>query len=169
MKTRTKSGNTTIDKRRFLPADAPKRWYVVASRVEATVYQDSNGKKFETVKTMLNPDGAKFESELDSDRPGRGTSSAGGGTIRHSLDRRFDHKEKSATNFASLIAKTLGSAASRKEVTELVIAAEPHFRGLLRKAMPAKVRNLITHEIPPTDPHGSINDVRKQILKAVQD
>ena len=164
---RTQTGNFKSDNASRI-ASIPTRWYVVANRVDAVFYQDSKDSKFKFVHRMKNEEGNLTEGELDSARPGTGFSSAGSGTIRHGLDRTFNHHELVAVDFAGKIANELAKHAKAQAYAELVITAEPHFLGLLRAALPASVRGLIKAEVNREYAQGSDSELYEHILRAIE-
>lgn len=151
-KLRNKSGNVVPNFRHFI-SNTGKRLYVVANRTEATIYQikthrDPREKTFEFVMRLVNPEGKLMESDLSSDRPGRGFSSAAvHGSVRHSLDQGHVRHEKTAEHFAMKISAQLDSSAREQFVSEIVLAAEPRFLGLLRAALSPSLLRLVKHEI----------------------
>lgn len=147
--------------------DLKKKWYVVANRTEAVIYREGSEHTFEFVNRISNPAGAEQEQNLDSDKPGRGFSSAQG-SIHHSLDRHSHRHEDVAKKFALKIGKLLEDAKRDGEFTELVFAAEPHFLGLLRKAMPPALQAIVTHEIPKEFKRGSDTEIHQHILNAIE-
>lgn len=165
-KLRTSSGNILPDTR-FLGSLAEKRWYIVANRSEAVFYRERKDHLLQFVKRLSNPLGRKTEKELVSDRPGRGFSSSANGSIRHALDRRSNHHEKSARDFARQIAKFLNSAQQDALFSELVLVSEPHFLGLLREELSPATRDMICHEINREYKTGSDQDVSAFIHHAI--
>ena len=152
---------------RDLDLKARTKWYVFANRSEAVIYKDSHDHKFQFIERMLNPEGNLAEQDLDSDRPGRGFSSADG-VFHHALDRRYKRHETLAKRFALAIGRTLEVAQREGRFSELVVAAEPHFLGLLRELLPAAVRHVITSEVPREYSQGSDQELRTQILRAIE-
>ena len=145
-----------------------RRWYLVANRAEARIYQDRPKHGFEFVQRMENPEGKMSESELDSDRPGRSFSSARGASISHSLDQTAIRHETVAKRFAAMLAKVLESSVREGKFSELVLVAEPHFLGLLRAAIPASVRDRIGHEINREFAQGSDLALRDYLREKLQ-
>jgi protein required for attachment to host cells len=141
------------------------RWYVLANRSEAVIYKDTDSDKFKFVQRLNDPKGKLKESELDSDRPGRGNS---GGSASFSLDRTFHHHEVEAREFAKKIAVSVTEATRDGRVDEIVLACEPHFLGLLRSALPASVKDLVKAEINHEYTYGSDEAIRGQILNAME-
>jgi protein required for attachment to host cells len=165
---RTQSGNYLSDSAARLEVRNSVRWYVVANRLEAVFYQDTRDTKFQFVDRLKNPRGNSLEGELDSARPGSGTSSAGNGTIRHGLDRTFHHHERVAKKFAEVIARSLAKKAQEGQFNELVLAAEPHFLGLLRASLSPQVRHLIKSEVNREYAQGSDLELYQNILRAIE-
>jgi len=143
------------------------RWYALANRSGAVLYQTTKNKKFEFVERFENPNGKLTEGEFDSDAPGTGISSAGGHTIHHALDRTFKHHERDANIFAKRIADALGEAARVGRFNELVLVSEPHFLGLLRASLLPSVRELISHELNREYAQGSDEQIHHLILQAI--
>ena len=163
---RTQSGNFFRNQIHSKPAS--RTWYVLANRCDAGIYEDFKDQKFKFKERMKNSRGHLTEGQLDSDRPGSGFSSAGAGTIRHGLDRTFQHHERDATRFARAIANHLTRRKREDAFQGLVLVAEPHFLGLLRQALPRELHGLIRHEIPREYLEGSDAEVKTAIERAIQ-
>lgn len=144
------------------------RWYVVANRTDAVFYVEGQDHQFHFIDRLTNKKGNYTESELDSDRPGRGYSSAAGGTIHHSMDRRNQKHETVAKDFADRIAHALGSARRENRFKDVVLVAEPHFLGLLREHLDAETRAKIAHEVHREYLEGSDSEIRERILDAIK-
>lgn len=143
-----------------------RSWYVVARRTEAVIYKEDAQHHFQFVYRLVNPRGRKPEIELDSDRPGRGASSANG-TFHHALDRSWNRHETVAKKFAKKIAQALTHAARQNRFDELVLVAEPHFLGMLRDEIPASLRAKIKHEVNREYAKGSDQFLHDQIIHAI--
>lgn len=109
----------------------PQVWYVIANRAGALVYEESQKKKFQFVRRLVNQKGRRQERELVTDRPGRGRLNAAQGG-HHTYDASTDAREHVAETFAARIARVVETAWNEKEFNSLVVAAEPHFLGLLK-------------------------------------
>ena len=142
------------------------KWYVLANRVEAVFYREDED-RFVYVARMVNPKGHRLNSELESDRPGRVSSSAKGTSIRHSLEKKTNHHELQALKFGKGIANKLDKALREGKFTELVLVAEPHFLGLLRGQCSANVRAKITHSVPREFQQGSDKERRGLVMSAI--
>ena len=123
------------------------RIFLAANRAEALIYKEVNGEKKMELLTCLNePNSHLHERDLDSDGPGTGFSSAGGGTIHHGLDRTFHRHEQIGKDFVRKIMKSLMEIETEERFQELVLVAEPHFLGLLKAALPASMKKKLTLE-----------------------
>lgn len=149
---------------RDLDLKSHKRWYLVANRAEARIYQDRPKHAFEFLMRLENPEGRLSEMDLDSDRPGRGFASASSrGVISHALDKTSIRHETTAKRFASEIAKVLESGAHEDKFHDLVLVAEPHFLGLLRAVIPSSVKSRIGLEINRELAQGSDRELGEYI------
>ena len=146
-------------------SDAPN-WYVLANRTDAVMYADGEDREFHFLNRLSNPKGADHESGLDSDRSGQ-TSSGKGGTVHHALDRHHQRHEALAQKFAKRIAKALSEGHQTKQFDKLVLVAEPHFLGLLRKELPAAVLKKVSHEVTREYIRGSDLDLRLKVFQAM--
>ncbi len=108
-----------------------RKWYLIANRAEAVVYIEGRNEHFIFLERLKNPKGKQTETELDSDKPGKGISSSSR-VIHHSLDRHFRKTEQVAVRFAERIGKYLDQAAQQNKFHELILVAEPRFLGILR-------------------------------------
>ncbi len=150
--------------RNLISSKPNKRWYLLSNQSDASIYTDGEDKhSFHLIERLINSEGPAHESDLDSDKPGTSFSSAGNGTIKHSLDRRFNKHEKSVLKFAKIIADKLELELQKEHFSELVIAAEPHFLGILRKKISNKVANHIKLEINRDYQHKSETEAYRLI------
>jgi protein required for attachment to host cells len=144
-----------------------RRWYVVANRTASVFYAEGRFRKFHFVDRITEEQGATHEHELVSDRPGRSFSSAGD-LPRHGLQRRNTQHEEIARRFARKIAAAIEAARREDLFEELVLAAEPHFLGLLRAELTAATRARILRSVPREFTRGSETEVRAQLLRSIR-
>lgn len=144
--------------------DSKMRWYVFSNRTEAVIYKTFEKNTFTLVGKIENPVGQKPEKELDSDRPGRGFSSAASGTIHHSLDRSFHHHETIAQRFAKDLALFLAKSKNENRFDELVLVAEPHFLGLLRGELSKNIQDTIHSTIPKEYVHRTESEMKDLVF-----
>ena len=143
------------------------QWYVLANRSGAVIYANGTERKFQFLERIPNPSGHLTEAELDSDRPGRGFSSASSGQLRHSLDRRSKRHEEVARRFARHLGKALERAHREARFGSLVLVAEPHFLGLLREGLTPAVQRAVSHEIRHQYSEGSDEELKRRIFSAL--
>lgn len=139
---------------------------LLANRTGAVIYREGRQGQLIFMKRLTHPEGSLTEAALDSDKPGRGVSSAGEGSIHHALDRKSHRHEESARRFAAEISRSLKQLRLQDPYEELVLVAEPHFLGLLRAALPHAIRSLVRLEIPREYARGSDRVVGKLIQQA---
>jgi protein required for attachment to host cells len=145
------------------------RWYVLGNQTEAAIYRSTREMKFKFIERLHHHNGKLKEGDLDSDAPGTGFSSAGDGTIRHSLDHSFHHHEQSVKRFAKSVARYLDRASFDSLFTELILVCEPHFLGLLRAELSDRVLKMVTHEVNREYSYGSDQEMYSLILKAMEE
>ena len=99
----------------------------------------------ERVGTVANPAAALPPREIGSDKPGRGFA----GAQRHALDgERTSRRWHPQIDLARQIAEAVDRGRVRHEFDRLVIMAGPRMLGLIREALPAPARALVTAEVP---------------------
>jgi protein required for attachment to host cells len=150
------------------PKKPRHRWYLLANRTDAVIYEDQPGAPFAFVERFHNKKGHLLEGQLDSDRPGTMNSSTGAGTIRHAMDSHFGKHETAARRFARLLAEHLLREHRNHRYQELVISAEPHFLGYLRAELEAEVRSAVCFESHREYLEGSDQEIREEILQAMK-
>lgn len=146
--------------------DEPLRWYVFASRGDATLFMDGKDRKLYFLDRLENKMASLKDTELSSDRPGR-TASMGQSKIRHAFPQRDAVHEEVAKKFARRIASILLHARNERQFSELVLVAEPHFLGVLRNALDPVTRDTVVGEVPREYGHRPSNELRDHVLKAL--
>jgi protein required for attachment to host cells len=143
----------------------PNRWYIVANRSQATIYEESETRLFEVVTRLYNPDARLSEGELDSDRAGR---ALGKGPGQHTYDRSFHHHEQVGVEFARKLVQYVEHADSEKRFEELVLVAGPSFVGYLRNLFSNQILKKVTDEVVREFVHHSDAEVRTLIHNAMK-
>ncbi len=131
-----------------------RRWYLVANRTEALIYEGPLNGSFHYVKRLKNKKGKLREGEFSSDRIGRVFASSRSG-IRHGLEPRTLRHEIVAADFAKKIAMVIDKAVLREECSDLVVLAEPRFLGLINKELSSRVKAVLRSELPKEWKRGS--------------
>ncbi|MGE4234070.1 MAG: host attachment protein [Bacteriovoracia bacterium] len=126
--------------------DKSVRWYLIANRTEARFYKDVPGTHFTLMEKLLNAEGDLKNRELETDRPGRGYSSANT-TERHAYESHSNHHEEVLKKFVHEVADKLSSIVDSDHSAEFVFAVDPTFLGYLRKALSSEVSSRVKHEI----------------------
>lgn len=121
-------------------------WVLVANASAAKLYTSENLRHNHLVllDEYSHPDSRKKRTELISDRPG---SYEGRGICHGTFVERSDPKEVEAEHFAQELASKLNSGRNSNSYEKLLLIASPHFQGLLKKHMDAKVSQKVTHVI----------------------
>lgn len=123
-----------------------KTWVVVVDSSCARLLEASTptGPLVE-VEMLDHPEGRMRAQELTTDLPGRAFDSSGRG--RHAMEREVGPRQQEAITFARRVAQRLQGAAARGEIERIVLVAPPAFLGLLRDALGAEVRRIVTAEL----------------------
>lgn len=109
-------------------------WVLVADSVKARIFRRL--KKFsplEEIETLVHPEARLQRQDLVSDRPGQVQESRTPGESAN--EEPTDPKEYEAQSFARELARRIQNGRVAGEFQHLVIIADPHFLGLLRKAV----------------------------------
>lgn len=143
---------------------------LVANRASASLYRTMGpGVAPELVRHFDHPEGRLKAGEINTDRPGRGSDSSGGGRT-HAFTPNEAPVEHVARDFASQLAKDLGHARMNNEYDQLALIAPPRMLGYLREAMDTQTRGLIYGEIPkdidPADPMAARKQLDQLAAKA---
>lgn len=121
-------------------------WILVADAARARIFSaDSPRADLQPVEQLVSPEARLHERDLSSDRPGRAFDSFGEG--RHATDTSTSPKEQEAIRFAHEVVDHLEQGRVANRFDRLILVAEPHFLGLLRKAIKPALEQTITAEI----------------------
>lgn len=115
-------------------------WVLVADASYAQLYRQLTSGELEVFMEFDHPESRMKGDQLASDRPGRRQSTETGqgmvidpGTL----------KQHEAENFAKQLADTIEKARVSHTIKDLVIAAPPHFSGLLNQSLSKSARELV--------------------------
>lgn len=124
-----------------------KAWVVVADAARARIFETDqrSAKEMRELETWVNPELRLSGQELTEDRPGRDMDASGEG--RHALVEASDVKEVESERFARELVKWLEHSYHEQRYSHLVVAAAPHFLGLLRQGMSKALRESISTEV----------------------
>ncbi|OIP16590.1 MAG: hypothetical protein AUK53_03115 [Betaproteobacteria bacterium CG2_30_59_46] len=120
-------------------------WILVANASEAKLYANTGiNKGLEKVAAFDHPNSRKKNSDLMTDRPGHMQSSGNGHSSRQPAS---DPKQHEHEIFAREIAHHIEQGRTGNQYQRLIVAAEPHFRGLLNNTFSAQVHSLISESL----------------------
>lgn len=120
-------------------------WILVANASEAKLYANTGiSKGLEKVATFDHPDSRKKNSDLVTDRSGHMQSSGNGHGSRQPAT---DPKQHEHEIFAREIAQHIELGRTGNQYQRLIVAAEPHFRGLLNNTFSTQVHGLISESL----------------------
>lgn len=120
-------------------------WILVANASEAKLYANKGiSKGLEKVAAFDHPDSRKKSSDLVTDRSGHMQSVGNGHGARQPAT---DPKQHEHEVFAREIAQHIELGRTGNHYQRLIVAAEPHFRGLLNSTFSTQVRSLISETL----------------------
>ena len=125
----------------------PKNWTVVVNRTKAKIFVDQVGpvnrpvKGLKLIEELKNPLGRERNKALQNSKPSMGRSPTSVGP--HSMTGEKNPHEDAAVEFAKKVCLHLEKNQYNKNFEGLVLVAEPHFMGLLKKKMKKKLRDSV--------------------------
>tara|TARA_R110000772_G_scaffold232195_1_gene343492 strand:+ start:81319 stop:81765 length:447 start_codon:yes stop_codon:yes gene_type:complete len=120
-------------------------WVIVADHQHAQVFNhDGPGHGIRRVEGMTFETHLERSHDLMTDRPGR---KAGVGGAMRSMTPASDPHRAAGEKFIAGISVEIAKAATRKAFERLVLVAPPRALGEFRKALPDRVRKMVTAEI----------------------
>lgn len=118
-------------------------WTVVLSRNKARILTVIPGinRKLKLVDEISNPIGRTRNREMKTDKPGRGVASGRGATF--SMTGEKDPHEDAAIMFVGKVCEQLEKLRHKKKFDALIVAAEPHLMGILKKKMKSNLKTQV--------------------------
>ena len=121
-------------------------WILIADGTQARVLEHNGpGKGLSAVKGLDWSIEPLQSQDIDSDKPGRGHSSAG--SARSSMEPKTDPAQHREAEFVRSVASVLDKKALEGAFDRLVVAAAPIALGNLRKVMSDHVKKTIVAEL----------------------
>lgn len=120
-------------------------WILVANASEAKIYVNKGiSKGLEKIAAFDHPESRKKSSDLVTDRPGHMQSMGNGhGSRQPATDpKQYEHE-----SFARQLAQHIEHGRTGNQYQRLIVAAEPHFRGLLNSTFSTQVKSLISESL----------------------
>lgn len=138
-------------------------WIVVADHQRARLFElEPPHESLREFSDMVHPESRMHERDMAQDEPGTTSDRFGYGV--HGMGTHFSPREQEGIRFAKEVAQRLEEGLNAHEFDHLVIAAEPRFLGLLRNAMPDKLRAMVTEEIDKELAHiPKAEDIRRHL------
>lgn len=120
-----------------------KTWILLMQRTQAKLMEyRASTRVLEFVEGFVNPSGDKKTGQLVSDRPGRLYRQAVG-TGRSPATSSEDAHEHSLSLFAKELAATVQKGLAVGRCNRLILAAEPHCLGKIKKSLNAKTQKRV--------------------------
>lgn len=120
-------------------------WVLIANSNKARLFSTERvGEEMVRVREFEHPESREKGSDIVSDRPGHYQSK---GTGHGAFVDPTDPKQHEADVFAGELAGILDKGRTNNEYKRLVVAANPHFMGLLNKHMDTHTRDMIISDI----------------------
>ena len=114
-----------------------RTWILLCEASRARLFTSNGRSELAEVMAFAHPGSRAHGQAVISDRPGR--RSDGPGPHRSGLSQDTEPKEAEAQRFAASLASVLKQGLNRHDYDDLVLAAPPHFLGLLRLALDEQV------------------------------
>lgn len=147
-------------------------WILVANRTGAKLFETTGpNKPLQYPREFACPEGRIRGSESYRDQPGRSfnssTQSHGGhgtSTPRHAYSSEVTHHELAARKFARTLAEMLEKEGLSHRYSKLILVSEPHFLGILKKALSPQVTERITVTLEKDIEEMPNHDLGKHLL-----
>jgi len=115
---------------------------VVADNVRARIFASHSViNHLEEIEGFAHPEGRLANSELVADSAGKSVDQHG------SLDPATSARDEEEQNFARLLGRHLKALHNQQHFEQLILIASPKFLGMLRKALPGPLDQLVTQTI----------------------
>lgn len=122
-----------------------KTWIVVSDASRARLFmKDAGSSQWVKFEELDHPPSRWRAKDLVTDRQGRNSTSSGRtGKTRQTTSPTTSPLEVEEQRFAHQLGKLLNDAHAQNAFDQLVLIAEPHFLGLLRQELAARVHKSI--------------------------
>lgn len=109
-------------------------WILVAHRSGARIFSRENRRAgIQLLEEIDFPDGKLKGRDVNSDRHGSYLGPGAGGQQKHGYTRPFSSEEQLALEFARHLAQRIEHGRTSKEFLNLMLVADPHFLGMIRR------------------------------------
>jgi protein required for attachment to host cells len=120
-------------------------WILVANSSNAIIYEALNNHSLKELERLEHPASRLHDQDLVSSRPGRSFDSIG--PARHAMEYTTSPKTHEFQLFAQELVHHLEKGVDKALFNRLYIAATPHFLGILREALPERLKHLVIGEV----------------------
>ena len=118
-----------------------KSWILLCDSSRARLFTSNAHGAFIELRAFAHPGSRAHVQDMVSDRPGRRSDGSPG--HRSGVSPELEPKEVEAMKFACGLATELKRGLDRHAYDELVLAAPPHFLGLMRQCLDAQVASRV--------------------------
>jgi protein required for attachment to host cells len=138
---------------------------VVADEREASFFDVVGPQAPLTLASKIeNPTARLHDRDLESDRPGRSFNRAAG--QRSAVDGDRSSRRSQQEDFARRIAEEIDRERNAETFDRLVLMAGPRMLGLIREALSAPARSLVSAEVPKDLVHSAERAIRDHLPRA---
>ncbi len=131
-----------------------KTLVIVANSARARIFStQSLMRGIEEIEGFAHPEAHLINQELVSDSPGRSVDGRG------TLDPRTTAREQEDKDFAKLLARHLKELHNQQHFEQLVLAASPHFLGLLRNQLPSPLDDIVSQTVDKNLTDASVEQI----------
>ncbi len=142
---------------------ATETWILVCDASRARIFSLTDwDKPWKLAHELDRPEARAKTSDLVTDGVGR-VQQSGNTSLKPGMESPTDPKEVEAMRFAQEIAELLSKGRTRGDFGELVVAAAPHFLGLLRKKISDPVARLVQRSIDKDYTHLSARELATRL------
>jgi protein required for attachment to host cells len=149
-------------------------WIVIMDRSQARFFEAGGSDvPLNAIHQIASPEGRVRGQELLADRPGRSFDSSPvghhgqGGAARHAYSSAVSPHDEAAHNLVMKIVAYLEEGRGKNLYEHLILVAEPHFLGLLRKQLSTQLASTVLKEIEKDWAHLSGNKLSETISHAL--
>jgi protein required for attachment to host cells len=139
-----------------------RTWALVMNATRARIVRDIHQRPGEAQTELVLKTEAHKLKDIMSDRPGRSFSSGSAGR-RSAMAYGSDPLEEDERVFARQVLTLLDTHRRSEDFDALAIYAEPHTLGMIRKEMPAGLRDLVVKEVAKNLVHLSPHDLQETL------
>lgn len=120
-------------------------WVLTANAGRARLFANvDNRRRFQLIREFDHPASRKKDQELVTDRDGRYRSM---GDKLNAFEAPTEPKEVEAARFAEELAQVLDYGRTTNQYERLIVAASPHFLGLLKTNLDPQVQRRVSRTI----------------------